>query len=275
METAKIKNFILIVLVLANVFLLVIFGVEKSREFEVERQAYAQLQELYEKAGISLPGSLSVMEKAPVSRGLSRSLEAERMMLEKVLGKCTVIEERGNIYAYIGTNGQAKLRGTGEFDMLLGYGVANGSDGKEKCARELLEKMGFECGSYVHEEVNGEQTTITLNCVFEGNDVYNARISCLFSGNNLMIVEGKRFFDTDVETAHSETIDAGTALVRFLKESVEKGIVCTSVTDISAGYNMSVTVSGDCILSPVWYINTDAGSHVLNAETGKMEIITY
>jgi len=275
METAKIKNFILIVLVLANLFLLAIFGVEKSREYEVERQAYNQLQKLYEDAGISLPPALSVMEKAPMGRALARSLEGEREMIEKVLGKCSVTDRGGNIYIYTGKNGQAILRGGGEFDMLLGYGVANGSDGKVECAQELVEKLGLKCGGYVHEEIDGEQTTVTLSCMYDGSEVYNARISCLYSGDNLMIVKGMRFFETDMEINAAETIDAGTALVRFLKESVDKGIVCTSVTDIAAGYNMSGSGTEVCILSPVWYIETDAGSHVLNAETGKMENISY
>ena len=56
---------------------------------------------------------------------------------------------------------------------------------------------------------------------------------------------------------------------------MEAGYVCTDILSISPGYAMSVTVSGDCILSPVWHIETDTGAYTLSAETGKLETIIY
>ena len=99
METGKIKNFILIVLILTNLFLLGIFAVDKNTEREVERSAYAQLRTVYEQAGISLPEGLEIMQKAPAGVGLRRDLAAEKEMAEAVLGSCTVTEEGGNIYS--------------------------------------------------------------------------------------------------------------------------------------------------------------------------------
>lgn len=275
MDTGKIKNFIIIVLALVNLFLLALYGAVRGNELAMERATYTQLRTLYEKSGITLPADLDITLKAPVGQGLIRDLTAERNMVQAVLGTCSVTEQRGNIYAYSGPDGQASFRGTGEFDMLLAYGVADGSRGKVQAARNILKKMGIEPGEFVSEEVDGEQTAVTLDCKFQGSEVYNARVRFLFSGDSLMIVDGKRVFDTAAAVSEIQTIDAGTALVRFLKESAEAGHVCTDVLSISAGYTMSVTVSGDCILSPVWHIRTNTGEYTLNAETGKLETIVY
>ena len=275
METGKIKNFILMVLILTNLFLLGIFAVDKNTEREVERSAYAQLRTVYEQAGISLPEGLEIMQKAPAGVGLRRDLAAEKEMAEAVLGSCTVTEEGGNIYSYTGEKGYGQFRGNGDFNMLLNYGVVDGSRGKIKAARGLLEDMGIECGSYAQEEVDGKQTRVVLDCAYEGSEVYNARVEFLFSGDTLMIVNGSRVFDTKDHSSSAQTIDALTALIRFLNESVEKGQVYSSISSVSVGYTMSLDMSENCTLSPVWYIETDTGSHILNAASGKMESVNY
>ena len=275
MDTGKIKNFIIAALVLVNLFMLGLYGAARSSEAEMQRNAYIQLQSLYEKSGINLPAGLDITRRAPTGQGMTRNLEAERSMAESVLGKCSVIEQGGNIYAYSGPDGQASFRGTGEFEMLLAYGVADTSRGKVQAAQNLLEKMGIEPGEFVSQEDDEEQTRVVLSCKFENSEVYNARVNFLFSGDNLMIVYGRRVFDTAAKISETETIDAGTALVRFLYDSVEAGHVCTDILSISAGYAMNVTVSGDCILSPVWHVVTNTGEYTLNAETGKQETIVY
>ncbi|MGI6029855.1 MAG: two-component system regulatory protein YycI [Candidatus Heteroscillospira sp.] len=275
MDTAKVKNFIILVLVLVNLFLLGTYAAARRSRSELEQAAYSELSRLYADSRISLPEELDISRKAPAGLGLTRDLDAEKRIAESVLGRCSVTEQGGNIYAYSGPDGQASFRGTGEFEMLLGYGVADTSRGKVQCARELLKKMGIESGSFVSETGDGEQTTVVLDCRYEDSEVYNARVSFLFSGDNLMIVYGKRVFDTVTDTNTAETIDAGTALVRFLKESAENGHVCTDVLSISSGYVMSVAVSGDCTLSPVWHIETDTGEYTLSAETGKLETVSY
>ena len=275
MDTSKIKNFIIIVLVLTNMFLVVTSAVESSKENEVKRAAAEQLVSLYENKGISLPEKLDIYASAPVGCDLTRDLLQEQKIVESILGPCSVSEQGGNIYAYSGSDGQASFRGTGEFEMLLNYGVANSNRGRIEAARDVLKKMGLTAGDYSNETQDGEQYTVTLDCVYDGGDVYNARVSFLFSGESLMIVSGKRVFDTCIDSSALETIDLGTALVRFLKESADNGYICTVVTDISAGYAMSVTVSGACILSPVWRIETDTGEYIMNAVSGRFETIAY
>lgn len=275
METGKIKNFIIIVLALANLFLLGIFVAEKSRQRELERNAYSQLSLLYEQAGVSLPVGLDIMETVSPGKSFSRDLNTELGMVEAVLGKCSVTDQGGSIYVYSGEKGSAKFHGTGEFNMNLDYGVVQAERNKAHAAAKLLEKMGMEPGECVLEEVDGQQTTVVLNCASGGSQVYNARVTMLFSGDTLMIVYGSRVFDTAAKSSDAPTLDAGTALVRFLRGSKEKGYVYSSVTGISAGYTLNVDMLESCALSPVWYIQTDAGSYILGAENGKLESISY
>jgi regulatory protein YycI of two-component signal transduction system YycFG len=275
MDTSKVKNYIIILLALVNLFLLSLILAEKQQEAEVRRTALRELQTLYEKSGVLLPAGLDISQTAPAGQGLTRDLAGERNMAESVLGRCTVAEQGGNIYVYSGPDGQGIFRGTGEFEMLLNFGAADTSRGKEQAARDIMKKMDIPCGSYVDTQVNGEQTIITLDGMFSGSEVYNARVSFRFSADSLMLVYGKRVFDTAVSTDRTQTIDAGTALVRFLSESTASGYVCTAVEGIASGYVMNVTVSGDCILDPVWHIETDTGDYTMNAETGRLETIAF
>jgi len=275
METSKVKNYILILLAIVNLVLLGPFLAEQRQEAAARRTALREITALYERSGISLPAALDVGEKAPSGRWLTRELESEREMAESVLGRCSVAAQGGNIYIYSGENGQGIFRGTGEFEILLNYGVADTSRGKEQAARDIMKKMGVDCGGYLDVETNGEQTILTLDGVYSGSEVYNARFSFRFSADSLMLVYGKRVFDKDVSTEETQTIDAGTALVRFLSESNRRGHVCTAVEAISPGYVMSVTVSGDCILDPVWHIETDTEEFTMNAETGRLETISF
>lgn len=275
MDTGKIKNFIIIVLIITNVFLLASFGVRYSRASEFRRTANEELAKLYDSHNISLPEGLDAFDIAPSGLGLTRDLESERKMAESILGKCSMTEQGGNIYVYLGAKGQASFRGTGEFEMLLEYEAVEISRGKLHTARSVLETMGIKYGGFEEEITDGDRHTITLDCKYELSDVYNVRVNFLFYGDNLMLIYGKRVFDSETERSQVQTINAGTALVRFLKESSDRGYVCTVVTRVSSGYSMTVAVSGDCILTPVWHIETDTGNYIINAETGRLETMAY
>ncbi len=107
-----------------------------------------------------------------------------------------------------------------------------------------MKKMDIPCGSYVDTQVNGEQTIITLDGMFSGSEVYNARVSFRFSADSLMLVYGKRVFDTAVSTDRTQTIDAGTALVSFSASPPQRLCVYRGGGHMQ-GYVMNVTVSGD------------------------------
>ena len=275
MDTGKVKNFIIMVLAIANLFLIYAAVADAGHENEVRRAAEAELIALYEKSGVALDLDMDINSKAPRGIELTRDREAEQRIAESVIGKSSVTEQGGNIYVYTGTNGIASFRGTGEFEMLLDYGVASLSDGAMDVAESILGDMGMEPGGFADITEADGNLTVTLDCRYDGIEVYNARINFLFYGDSLMMVTGKRVFDTATETSSHDTLPLSTALVRFLDEADKNGYIFTKVTEISSGYSMGVTVSGDCVLSPLWYICTDTGDYALNAETGRLETIVY
>ena len=275
MDTGKIKNFVILVLAVANLFLLFVSASNAAREAEVRSAAKQELVELYARSGVSLSAPLDVYDAAPRAVELTRNMEAEMRIAEAVIGECTVVQQGGNIYVYNGARGDASFRGTGEFEMLLDYGVADMSGGAVDTASGILEDMGMERGSYTYEDEGDGEYIVTFNCRYNGVDVYNARISFLFYGESLMMISGKRVFDAPAASDQSDALSLGPALVRFLDEAESNGYIFTEVTGASAGYAMEVTVSGDCALSPVWYINTDAGDYTLSAVTGRLVTIAY
>lgn len=275
MDTSKIKNYIIVLLVLVNVFLLGLNGVQASREATVRQAATKELIALYESQGISLPRGIDIFEAAPVGYVLTRDLTLEKKMVESVLGRCNTAEQSGNIYVYAGANGQASFRGTGDFEMLLNHNTVEASRGKLRAAEDVLKKMGITYVAYGEEIRDGEQYALTFNCEYRNGEVYNAQIRFLFSGDNLMMVSGKRIFDTRTSASETQSLDLGTALVGYLNEAAKQGYISTKVTGVSSGYTLSVNISGESVLNPVWRIETDTGSYMMNAVTGRFETLIY
>lgn len=273
MDTSKIKNFIIIILIIANVFLLTTELIDSANESESKRIATEELVRIFEARGISLPSNIDVFETSSQAVELTRDLEVELDMVQSLLGTSAVTEQGGNIYVYNAKYGQASFRGTGEFEILLNYGLVDGSRGVISAAETALEEMGFDISEDLEYTYDNEQHKVTAYCMYNGIEVYNASIECIFSGDNLMMISGKRVFDTKKTSESTEIVDMSTALIAFLNKISENGYVCTAILDISQAYEMTVSISGDCTLSQIWRVETDTGSYIMDVVSGKFEII--
>lgn len=273
MDKSKIKNFIIILLFLVNVFLLTIVISNYTEERQAELYRKEALENVLSENGISINPDIELPESIPPQVSLKRNVESEKKFISSLLGKSSMKDLGGNIYYYYGSNGEAKFRGTGVFEILLNAGVIPKGNDPIDAAKVALRKLGIEYngdGSTV--ETDGGNTTVTLNCSWNGTPIYNSKISFFFVSEYLMIITGSRPLDKEYVVQSTENYpDSITLLMNFLQTINDTGEVCNEIKDMQIGYFISSAVSGDCTLKPVWCIQTNSKSYYINAQTGEAE----
>ena len=147
-----------------------------------------------------------------------------------------------------------------------------GSD-PARSAAKVVKKLGLSPDTSGAEvDSDGEAAVVTLPLMWKGCRVYNASIKLTYGDGELVMLSGTRLFDT-ASRQTSETMDSLTAVVRFIEAVRGGGYVCSELLDVRCGYVLSVTVSGESTLTPVWEFATDTVSVYINAVTGRAETI--
>ncbi len=275
MEKSKIKNFILILLALVNVFLLSIVITNAMEEQKARSCRIQALENVLSENGIALASDIKLPDTVPPTLTLKRNLDMERRNLSSLIGSCSAADQGGNVYFYNGSDGQARFRGTGEFEILLYSGVITKGRDPVGTAKSALKKLGIESGDIEPQvTVDGEETTVILYCSWEGTTIYNVPVTISFNSDNSTIISGARPLDVKSEVQSSADYPDGvTILMGFLESISQTGSVCNEITGVKIEYNMYSAVSGNCTLKPVWCITTNSGSFYIDAETGKQENI--
>ncbi len=274
MDTGKIKNILIIILVILDVFLLSAVVSDRVQSRRAERQALEDAFAAIENTGISVSESFSMPGETPKAYSVKRDMDDEKDKIKKLLGGVTASDMGGNIWFYSSAKGQASLRGTGEMDILVSSGTYSGGASAEKTAEKIMNKLGLEAGT-VRSDVldDGGARVLELGCMWNGGEVYNASIKFTFSSDELVMISGTRVFDAVSETNGTEVMNALTAMMRFVEVIRQEGLVCSELLSADVGYIMSVPLSGEGTMTPVWHFTTDAGDVYINGLTGKMETV--
>lgn len=273
MDKSKIKNFIILLLTLVNLFLLYIVVSGALEQRKADNLRLQALTAVLTENGITLNSDIKLPESIPSTLSLTRDTDAEQSNLSALIGNCTVIDQGGNIYFYSGSDGQAKIRGTGEFEILLDAGVIELGKDPVSAAKYALEKLNIEYGDIEPiVEQDGDNTKVTLCCSLDGTAIYNANITFIFTSDYLILISGTKPLDTKYSVQSSENYpDSVTVLMNFLESVRNTGYVCSEINDLKIEYNMYSAVSGLCTLKPVWCVSTNSGLYYIDAQTGKAE----
>ena len=274
MDTGKIKNLIIMILALLNIFLLVITLVDRAESRSSQREALELARQALSARGISADDSLDKPWETPSVYRLRRDLSQEQEKMERLLGGGGSSDLGGNIRFYSAAGGQASLRGTGEMDVLLtaGYEKANGS--RSKSAEKFLASLGMESWKEsLRERDNGDAVVLELDAGWNGCRVYNVGMSFTFSGDELIMVSGTRLLDQAEDLGNDGVMDLLTVTMRFVEVVEQEGLVCSRLLGVDVGYFATVTLSGESTLTPLWHFATDSGDVYINALTGKTESI--
>ncbi len=277
MDKSRIKNLIIIVLLLVNVFLAGIVISDSAQSRAYASASDESLMEALKNSGITLADRSLLNAGTVPSCSVSRDLSREKRQVSSVIGSVQQQDQGGNIVMYYGNDGQACFRGTGDFEILMENATVPVGDDPARTSENFLKKIGIDIDAdtaQVKYSSSGASCTVTAMCLFEGRPIVNCLVTLNYSDTNLLLVSGTRPLTDASESASGSEMDAATAVMRLIAMLDDSGYLCSSITDVGHCYKMDVSASGTGTLTPLWRFSTDIGDFYINGITGKTETVT-
>lgn len=274
MEWPKLKNIMLIILLLVNLFLLVLLCYREGRSAQYFERTRENAIEILARNGIAVEENVLPQDASLAPLSMERDKTAEAEAAAALLGPVTE-SGQGGASVYTGEKGTARFSRTGAFSATLwenAYPLTAGQTVQEN-ALSVLAQMEIDA-VVLSAETDGNKTVVTARQLWNGTPVFSCGITLVYENQTLVSIrEGKstRLTGTPVRTDTEESQSAVTALMRFLEGINDLGDVCTELTGMTAGYVFTAGVSDPITLKPIWYITTDTGSYYLNAGDGALE----
>lgn len=273
MEWSKLKNIILWILLLVNLFLLIMTGVQKQGSAQSQEQALADAVAVLERNGIRFRPERFPEQLKIRSMSMQRDREQETQLAQALLGACAVSDLGGGRYSYESGIGSAEFRSGGNFSIVFSDGIpiTGGVGHEQEHAVEITGKLGLNgVGAERSREEDGT-VSVVLYQAWKGIPVYSCRIVLQYRGGELYAISGQRLMSEPQPAASEETlVSVPTALMRVLNGVTDMGDVCSEIVAMTPGYQMTNPAEGTK-MNPVWYVVTDTGAYELNAVTGKLE----
>ena len=117
METYRLKNIAIFILLLLNLWLLVLLGFQYLQTRQADSGVDERLRSLYEAGQLALAPSVDALQDPMPPLALSRRVEAEALMAAALLGEgAQAVSQGGGIYSYSTEAGSIQFRSGGSFD---------------------------------------------------------------------------------------------------------------------------------------------------------------
>ena len=275
MEGTKIKNIIIIILLLLNGFLLVPVGGRRVQNARSQDAALNGAVEILRDSGIVLEEDAVPREAdLPVLRA-SRDLLLEQEQVARLLGDGVTAQARGGeVYRYESELGWLQFHSTGEF--LAEFEPEAFPVGEEDVVRHaarLLSQLTFDGRVSQKLEVGGAEHSdwsITFVQTLDGALVLDRQVTLHYLNGSLVSLSGRRVPGQPVLTGERSAVSAATALMRLYNGLNELGDVYNRIQTIEPAYRLSVSLSDPVRLIPAWYVKTDTGEYSMELQSGQV-----
>lgn len=262
MDRSLLKNIIILILLLANGFLLAALVLRQSSAADAQRQTEQQLTELFAADGMALSDDAFSTQTPPASLSLTRSTQLEREVAEFFLGSGIRWEDQGGgTYTCSGSAGAGRFRSNGTFE--IAGSLAEGD--VETVCRKFCKKFSCEPVTLALDE-SGSGTASAV-CLYREVPVFNAAVTFTVDHGTLFTVSGTLLSSEGaVQTAGQEPLSAAAALTAFQAARRESGAVVSAVTGTTLCYELQTAAA--VTLVPAWRITTDTADYYVNCLTG-------
>lgn len=259
LQSWRLKNIIILILTLVNVFLLSSLFLRKTEDSASHRQTTAELTMLFSADGIALTPSAISEQMVPEGRTLTRSAELDRKLATFLLGKSAIESEKdGGIFSYESALGSALFRASGGFEAT---GALSGENDPETFFRRFCRSFGYEVLSLSPESGTAVQR-------HNGYPVVNCTVTFTIADGAVTALSGTHIPSTYTAVDSTAPLSVLTALTAFLEYRRESGAVVSAVTDTFPCYELQSTTTAPMTLVPQWCIVTSAGNYYVNCFTG-------
>lgn len=273
MEWSKLKNIIILILLAANLFLLIMAGVQQRDSVQYQEQAVQDVLTVLERNGIAVAPGIIPEQMSLSSMTVQRERELETELAQTLLGDCTLSDLGGGRYSYQSAVGSAEFRSNGNFSIIFpdGLDLAEGTENAAAHAVALASGIGL--SGTVAQQVPAEDggVNVVLYQTWKNIPVYSCQITLEYRDAALWSVSGQRLMgEPQMAGTQEQLLSVPTVLMRALNGINDLGDICSEITRLTPGYQMANPAEGTR-MEPVWYIETDTGAYQLNAITGILE----
>ena len=258
MKTSRLKNIVIVILLLVNAFLLFLLLSRRAGERDSNERRVEQLCTLFEKNGVAFDRALLPDEETHLSLSLERDAAREEAFASALLGTAESGDSGGGVSRFTGEYGSCSIRSGGTADALLSRPV----DDPESFSKQLFK-------TFVTSQLTDGSGSVTGMRSEKGRLIFNASLTLTFSDSSLTGVSGT-FLPALDEGRRTDGLDAVDALVHFLDYCSVSGVVCTEVRALDEGYLLQTSSASPLRLQGVWRISTDVSSYYVNCKTGEI-----
>lgn len=273
MEWPKLKNIIILILLLVNGFLLVLVGTRYTESVKYERKALELTLVRLEARGIRVEADrlASAGELPPLT--VERDPDRELRLAQALLGGEAVQADNrgGGLYLYQNSSGAVSVRAGGELSAELTGGPGLSADGSpERHAAGLLKKMGVD-GSQIGVAEEDGWTRVRFRQTRGGRPLFSCEVEFAYQDGTLRSVQGVLLAAPDGTAERAQPMTLPTALTRFSEEIAATGDVCSAIQSMEPGWRGTVQpMSGGVRLTPAWLVTTDTARYYLDCATGAL-----
>lgn len=265
METRRLKNIAILILLLLNIFLLLLLGYQLLQSRRSHNEATEQLHQLFAADQITLSPQADLSQEPLQPMSLVRDTEMESAMAASLLGsEVPFLSQGGGIHSYAADSGSIHFRSGGSFDS---------SDLSLKVSNVIgYAQDFFRAFDYVQtdSQLSGSSGTISAVQQINGVPITDCSVTLVFDSGALTAVSGSHIsLENAVAAGYGEQLSCITALVRFLDHRRDSGMISRQVEDIFCIYELEST-SSVLRLLPVWQIETDTYTYLVDCSDGEI-----
>ena len=264
MERFRLKNIIILILVLLNGFLVSSLAQRRTAERDAFHRTAEQLAALFEENGMTLePGAVS-RDLPPDGVALARDTALEERAAAFLLGDAlSVSDQGGGIFHYAGPAGEAFFRSSGGFEAA---GTLAQRDVEDFC-RDFCRTFSYEAPDLrLDEEGSGVFTALGI---YGRLPVFHLTVSFTVDNRLLSAVFVKMRPKPGAAVPGDQPLSAAGALAAFQQMRRESAAVASTVTDTRLCYELQIS-GASMSLTPAWRIVTDTGDYFVNCFTGSV-----
>ena len=270
MEGRKIKNIVILILLMVNGFLLFLVAGQQVKVRQYQRSALTRASQVLEQNGITLAADLPDEVEADLSPlSVTRDSQAETNLARTLLGSPVQSVDRGSgVFVYTGTQGSGQFLASGDFSFTLNDCPLDGKSPADH-AEALLSALSLSA-ELTEEQPGDDGSTLVFRQLLGNTPLYSCLITFRYDNSRLLTVSGNLLTgSTAAESA--QLLDVPTVLIRFLDGILARGDVCSAVSGMRLGYRASQSFDSGTRLTPVWLVSTNVSDYYLNALTGELE----
>lgn len=274
MEWRRVKNIIILVLLLVNAFLLVLVGYRKGEALRYEQTALTQAVQALESSGIEVDVHAVSSADGLTPLTVERDTEQEARMMSALLDETVEGDDRGGgLYLYRGERGEASVRLGGELSAALADDPRWYTGDPEGHAAGLLRQMEIDARQVQAVREDGA-VRVVFRQQWDGVPLFSCQVTFTYLDGRLTAVQGNLLAAVGAAEEQGTVLTLPTALLRFLDYVRGSGDVCSSIQSMEAGYRATQSFSGTTRLTAVWLVSSNTASYYLDASTGALTRLT-